>query len=349
MFLGPPIWGALSDRFGRKKLLILALIGVIVSMYISAIGISKHLIFLLLLGHALLGITDASDALAQTAVIDGSTKNDKSKNIGLVNFFSTFGLIIGPLFGGIFSDKGLSIWFDYDRPYLFSILLLAISIIGIIIFYKDVYWAKNTESETNRSSVFGFSFMYRCKDFKRIIIALFFMEINLGLFYQFCSLIMTEKLYCSTSYVGVYFALIALVVCITYVAIIPRVSGFLRNTIIAYSFLVLAFVGVIFLISTSRTAFFIVIIPMACSVAIIYSLAITMISDISSGDDQGKAIGISTAVVAFAFMLSGFVMVVFEDLNRIFLLFVLFSIIGFFISRNISTKNTSWRHVNEIQ
>jgi MFS transporter, DHA1 family, tetracycline resistance protein len=132
MVLGPPLWGALSDQFGRKMMLVCALAGVAMSVLISAIGIKFHWAWCLLLGQAFLGITDASDCLAQAAVIDLSDCINKSRNMNLVNFCGTLGLVAGPLFGGIFSDQRICSAFHYETPFIIALFLLILNALGFL-------------------------------------------------------------------------------------------------------------------------------------------------------------------------------------------------------------------------
>ncbi|MEO9512941.1 MAG: TCR/Tet family MFS transporter [Flavobacteriaceae bacterium] len=100
-FLFSPILGEISDRFGRKPILLLSLLGLSIDYLIHAWAPT---ILWLFVGRFLAGITGASFTVASAYIADISTSEEKAKNFGLIGAAFGLGFIIGPGIGGFFGD-----------------------------------------------------------------------------------------------------------------------------------------------------------------------------------------------------------------------------------------------------
>ncbi|MDF4201524.1 TCR/Tet family MFS transporter [Maribacter sp. SA7] len=100
-FLFSPVLGEISDRFGRRPILLLALLGLSVDYLIHAWAPTITWLFL---GRFLAGITGASFTVASAYIADVSTKENKAKNFGLIGAAFGIGFIIGPGIGGFFGE-----------------------------------------------------------------------------------------------------------------------------------------------------------------------------------------------------------------------------------------------------
>ncbi|WP_339652837.1 TCR/Tet family MFS transporter [uncultured Maribacter sp.] len=100
-FLFSPVLGEISDKFGRRPILLLALFGLSVDYMIHAWAPTIAWLFL---GRFLAGITGASFTVASAYIADVSTKVNKAKNFGLIGAAFGVGFIIGPGIGGFFGE-----------------------------------------------------------------------------------------------------------------------------------------------------------------------------------------------------------------------------------------------------
>lgn len=100
-FLFSPVLGEISDKYGRRPILLLALLGLSIDYMIHAWAPT---IFWLFLGRFLAGITGASFTVASAYIADVSTKENKAKNFGLIGAAFGIGFIIGPGIGGFFGE-----------------------------------------------------------------------------------------------------------------------------------------------------------------------------------------------------------------------------------------------------
>lgn len=100
-FLFSPVLGEISDKYGRRPILLIALFGLSIDYLIHAWAPSLMWLFV---GRFLAGITGASFTVASAYIADISTKENKAKNFGLIGAAFGLGFIIGPGIGGFFGE-----------------------------------------------------------------------------------------------------------------------------------------------------------------------------------------------------------------------------------------------------
>ncbi|MBK5097019.1 MAG: MFS transporter [Gemmatimonadetes bacterium] len=105
-FLFSPVWGALSDRLGRRPLLILGLFGSAVSYIVFGLA---DTIGVLLLSRVIAGIMGANIAVAQAYIADTTTVEQRARGMGLIGAAFGLGFIFGPAIGGFLSRWGYGV------------------------------------------------------------------------------------------------------------------------------------------------------------------------------------------------------------------------------------------------
>ncbi len=97
-FIFSPVLGALSDRFGRRPVLLLSLAGTLVDYLVMAL---TPLGWVLVVGRAMAGITSANMAVASAYITDITPPDQRAQRFGLVGAVMSMGFIIGPVIGGV--------------------------------------------------------------------------------------------------------------------------------------------------------------------------------------------------------------------------------------------------------
>jgi len=93
-FIGAPLLGRLSDRFGRKPVLIISQMGTLLGFLV--LGLANSL-FLLFVARILDGLSGANIATAQAAMTDSTTEKTRTQGLGLIGAAFGLGFIIGPV------------------------------------------------------------------------------------------------------------------------------------------------------------------------------------------------------------------------------------------------------------
>ncbi|MDE2400978.1 MAG: MFS transporter [Burkholderiales bacterium] len=107
-FFSAPILGALSDRYGRRPVLLLGLFGMAVNFFVTALATE----FWILLAVRLMGgMVCANVAVANAYVADITDGHNRAKNYGLLGAMFGLGFMLGPFMGGVLGDKNVHLPF----------------------------------------------------------------------------------------------------------------------------------------------------------------------------------------------------------------------------------------------
>ncbi|MEO0745963.1 MAG: TCR/Tet family MFS transporter [Pseudomonadota bacterium] len=102
-FLFGPLLGALSDRYGRRPVLLISLVVLVADYLVMAVA---GTIWLLLAGRVVGGITAATQSTANAYMADISAPEDKAANFGLIGAAFGLGFVFGPVVGGLLAEYG---------------------------------------------------------------------------------------------------------------------------------------------------------------------------------------------------------------------------------------------------
>ena len=108
-FVFSPLVGNLSDKYGRRPVILLSLFGFSVDYIFLALSPT---IWWLFVGRIIAGITGASVTTASAYIADISTDEDRAKNFGLIGAAFGIGFIIGPVLGGVLGHYGSRVPFN---------------------------------------------------------------------------------------------------------------------------------------------------------------------------------------------------------------------------------------------
>lgn len=106
-----PVLGRLSDKYGRRPVLLISIIGTGIGFLILGFATTLWMLFV---GRILDGITGGNISTAQAYIADITTKEDRAKGMGLLGAAFGLGFIFGPAIGGILSQWGVAV------PFLFA-------------------------------------------------------------------------------------------------------------------------------------------------------------------------------------------------------------------------------------
>jgi multidrug resistance protein len=98
-----PIWGRLSDRVGRRPLLLMSLLGSSIGLVVFGLA---NTLWLLFLSRAFSGITAATISIAQAYIADSTTPENRAKGMGIIGAAFGLGFVFGPALGGLLAQYG---------------------------------------------------------------------------------------------------------------------------------------------------------------------------------------------------------------------------------------------------
>lgn len=123
--VGAPLLGRLSDRFGRRPVLLISLVGTFIGFLL--LGFANAL-WMLFASRLLDGFTGGNISVAQAYITDITDEGNRAKGLGMIGAAFGLGFIIGPAAGGLLSVYGFSV------PAYAAAGLSLLSILGVIFF-----------------------------------------------------------------------------------------------------------------------------------------------------------------------------------------------------------------------
>lgn len=129
-FLMSPVWGSISDRIGRRPLIMIGTLGFSVSFFIF--GLADGNLFMMYASRILGGLfSGAATACAVAYVADITTEENRTKGMGLVGMSIGLGFIFGPAVGGILSQWG------YQVPFFASAILALLTFLFALVMLPE--------------------------------------------------------------------------------------------------------------------------------------------------------------------------------------------------------------------
>ena len=124
-FIAAPLLGKLSDRYGRRPILLFSLLGFAVGYFIFGIG---GALWVLYISRLIDGFTGGNVSIANAYISDVSSEKNRTQSLGIIGAAFGLGLIIGPVLGGLLSQISLS-----APVYVAALFSLCATIVGFFI------------------------------------------------------------------------------------------------------------------------------------------------------------------------------------------------------------------------
>jgi MFS family permease len=155
-FLFSPIWGSISDRIGRRPVLMIGLVGN--TVFFTMFGLANTLV-VALIARFLAGVFNGNIAVARAYIGDVSTPKQLATRMGLIGAAFGLGFTIGPFIGGELSDPA-SRWSAFEStifetyPYLLPCIAASVlSLLSLIVAYKNLPESLPVELRSKKSNV----------------------------------------------------------------------------------------------------------------------------------------------------------------------------------------------------
>ena len=308
-FFGAAVLGDLSDSLGRKKCLMICLLGAGISYLISAVAVVFQSMSLLLVGRVIAGLTSGSQPIAQAAIIDLSDDAHKARNIGFILLAISLGFILGPLFGGILSDSKLVSWFNYAVPFYFATGISFINIILLWYLFKDSVIPKKTKIPLCfYKAIEIFISAFKHERISKLSLVFFIFVFGWSSFYSFIPLFLVKRYEFSSTQISLFMALMGVGFCVGTGLLVQYLT---KRWSLADVFKVTTSLGAFFIFVMAVTHHVwlseLLVAPIACCVSIAYSVIVTIFSDQVDANSQGWIMGITGSIMALVWAINGVV------------------------------------------
>jgi MFS transporter, DHA1 family, tetracycline resistance protein len=300
-FIFSPLIGALSDKFGRRPVLLLALLAFAIEYIVLATTQSYNV---LVITRILTGITGASFTTANAYIADISTDADRAKNFGMVGAAFGIGFIVGPLVGGLLGQYGSRVPFYFAA--VFSLLNL---LYGYFVLPESL--AKENRRELEYSRLNPVSSLVRLGTFKNIrwlVMAYFLLSLGSHAVHSNWSYYGIYKFKWNEATIGYTLAVVGLLVGIVQASLAQKVANKIgtRKAVII-GFMLYTIGMLLFAFAPSTLWMMIFLIPYCLGGIGMPNLTSLLVKSVPD-NEQGELQGSLTSMVSIATILGPLVM-----------------------------------------
>lgn len=161
-----PMWGKISDRIGRKPVIMIGIVGLALSFFLTAISTTLWMLFAARIIGGLLSAATMPTTMAYVA--DITTSENRGKGMGIIGAATGLGFVLGPAIGGIFSKISLSLPFYIAGA--FSVLTF---ILVLLLIKESLSPEERKEQTTKKTSMW--------KSFKGTVSILYLLQLFVSL------------------------------------------------------------------------------------------------------------------------------------------------------------------------
>ena len=300
-FLFGPLLGGLSDRFGRRPVLLLSLVVMSADYLVMALAGS---IWLLLAGRIVGGITAATQATASAYMADISTPEKKAANFGLIGAAFGMGFVMGPLIGGLLAEYGTR------APFYAAAGLAALNaLFGWIVLTETVTERIRRPFSWARANPLGsLRVLGQLPGLGPLLLVFFLYQLAFIVYPAVWSYFAVERFGWSPAMIGISLALFGIMLAVVQGGLMPMVLRLLgeRGAVIyGLAFDVLAF-GALAIVTSGTIA--LILIPLTAFAGVVTPALQGIMSKTVNDNQQGELQGALTSIGALAMIVSPLVM-----------------------------------------
>lgn len=294
-FVAAPFIGRLSDKYGRKPLLIFSLAGTAGSLFMTAFAPSAIFLFL---ARAFDGITSGNIPVASAVISDTTKPEDRAKGFGIIWASFGFGFVFGP------TISALTVGFGISMPFIIAGLITTLATVITIFFLPET---NKHLGEVKKGKVFDLSKMARAitdENTGVVLLISFIYSIAFGILIFSFQPFAVKVLTLSAQTISILYTMFGVIGLVSQVIIIPRVVkrvGEKTATIQALFMSMLAFGAYFF--SESLLTFVIISAIFGLSNAFINPVIQSLISKVTDQKSQGSVLGLNQSYVSLGMAL----------------------------------------------
>lgn len=300
-FVFAPLIGNLSDRFGRRPVLLISLLGFSIDYLFLALAPSYELLFI---GRVIAGITGASFTTASAYIADISTAETRARNFGVIGAAFGLGFIIGPALGGLLAHWGVRAPF-----FAASILCLLNVAYGYFILPESLSPENRRAFDWKRANPFGsLQFLRRYPAVGKLAIAFFLIYLGAQAVQGNWNFFTKYRFQWSEGTIGISLAVVGLLVGLVQAGLVRVVNPKLGNEKSIYFGLLLYTLGLaLFAFATESWMMFVFLVPYCLGGIAGPSLQATLATHVPA-NEQGELQGALTSLMSITAILGPLLM-----------------------------------------
>ena len=304
--VGAPILGRLSDRYGRRPVLLISILGTALGFVL--LGFANSL-WMLVASRILDGLTGGNISVAQAYITDITDEKNRAKGLGLIGAAFGLGFIIGPAMGGILSNVGEGldaganspiIW-QFALPAFVAAVLATLNLIAVYLFLPESLSAERREelaaNPTQEFTLANLRQAFRRPRVGPLLHTRFFFGLAFAMFQTIFPLYALERLGLEADQTAFILTYVGVLVVIVQGGLIGRLTArFPENKLTLWSTIIMTGSLLAWAFTPSVPVLLVVLAPLAFAGGVLSTVINSMLSKSVYPEEVGGTLGLSAAL-----------------------------------------------------
>lgn len=297
-FIATPILGRWSDKIGRRPLLYISLMGSALGYLVLGLTMRYEWV---IAARILDGLTGGNIAVAQAAMADISTPEDRSKSLGMMGAAFGMGFVLGPALAGILSGSSWGNWLlgmhGIHLPFIVASVMSLTASVSVLFFLPETLSEENRKKTNSTKRGHVLLQVLKRPQMPTLIAISLLTVTGFGMFEGSFSLMANERFGFGQREVGYLFGVVGLLIAIYQGAMVRIVSALISEQkllVLGLTFLIIAFICLP--VAPLYWPFYLCIIPAAWGSGMNNTSTFALASKLTPPEDQGSLFGALGAV-----------------------------------------------------